>query len=88
MLSISGIDQIMGRMASNVLNVVLQEHVKNPYLTAVLQPLAEIFTNGILTGLSPSQTDQAMSDYVKQSGIDLPADAMKGLTQGSIQYAP
>lgn len=77
-------NQMFSQMALNVLNVLMEEEVKNPYLKAALAPVVQAFSDGILNGLLPQDmARQAAGQLGKEAPVS--EQDLAGFYESAIQ---
>lgn len=53
---------LFSQIAKNVLTTLVEEKIDNPYLKAVLGPVADAFSKGIMDGLTPEAIGQKAAE--------------------------
>lgn len=79
MFSNIAIDQVLNNVIRGLLTTALNEEVHNPYLKAILSPIADAFSQGIVSGASP---EQSALNAAERSGF--PADQLEKILRGII----
>lgn len=63
------INSMISQIVTNVLNLTLEERLHNPYAKAILRPVTEAFTQGVLNGLSSADIGKKMAKHFSPSDL-------------------
>lgn len=80
--------QITTEVANNLIGVMMNQYVKNPFLKASLTPFVETFVQGIANGICGKTMAQKVTGQLIPNSFDQQTgDALPGLTPQAEQTA-
>ncbi len=76
---------LIPQIGNDMVSELIRNKVDNPYLKALLAPLASLFTGGILNGLMPQNIAGTMAEKVQPGNFDTQGNANSNASPAALK---